>query len=148
VGCRFHLLIDVLEVQSAKRKRPTKIVLNRPADATRGGRRPGLASSAAAVLVQAWIDEAVEALSYMEFTCALDVVEAYPDGIGNRKLGRLLGVGKEEARRLVIEAKDSEDYALARWRRRKKREQADGVSVVEDNDLVYLDDDGEDESCE
>ena len=43
--------------------------------------RPGLASSAAHVVVQRWVDDAVEELSNMMYTCSLDVMREYQDGL-------------------------------------------------------------------
>lgn len=80
----------------------------------------------------------------MEFTCALDVVDAYPDGVGIMKLAALLGVVRQEARREVRAAKDSEDIALARMRRRMKREGRDDAGgASSDYDELDVDDDEE-----
>ncbi len=105
VGCRHHLAIEVAESKVADRGtpngkprdvRPTSLRLNR---ANRGraimGRRPGLASSAAHLLVQRWIDDAVEQLSGMMYTCALDVVRDYPDGLAESSVAMLLGVTEQ-----------------------------------------------------
>jgi len=45
--------------------------------------------------VRTWIDEAVELLSYMPYTCALDVVDAFPDGLSPRRVGWLLAVTEQ-----------------------------------------------------
>lgn len=55
----------------------------------------GLRSSAAASLVRVWIDDAVELLSRMPYTCALDVVEDYPDGLTQRQVGWIYGVTEQ-----------------------------------------------------
>lgn len=100
-GCRHHLLLEVAESKGPARGpggrprdlRPTSLRLNRP---SRGrvtlGRRRGLASSAAHRVVQKWIDDAVESLSNMLYTCSLDVADDYPDGIAESSVAVLLGV--------------------------------------------------------
>jgi hypothetical protein len=105
VGCRHHLLLEVAESKPTRRitpsgrprdERPTSLRLNR---ASRGrvtsGRRPGLASSAAHLLVQRWIDDAIEQLSNMMYTCSLDVVRDYPDGLAESSVAMLLGVTEQ-----------------------------------------------------
>lgn len=97
VGCRHHLL---LEVAMPLRYRPgisraPALRLNSPSNTP--GRRAGLWSSSAAVVVRAWIDAAVEQLSVMPYTCSLDVVRDYPDGLYPRALGVLLGVSRQQA---------------------------------------------------
>lgn len=92
VGCRHHLLLEVARPRGENPRRPTSIRLNLASrDRTHLGRRPGLRSSAAARVVQMWIDDAVEALSRMRYTCSLDVAEAYPDGLPDHALAQLLG---------------------------------------------------------
>lgn len=78
VGCRHHLLLEVA-LGEGERKRAKSLRLNRRNST--GGRRAGLRSSAAEQLVRAWIDDALELLTRMRYTCALDVVEAFPDGL-------------------------------------------------------------------
>jgi len=95
--------------------------LNRPSRRATLGRRPGLASSTAHLVVQRWIDDAVEQLSNMRYTCALDVTRDYPGGLAESSAAVLLGVteqainaetraalGKVRAglRQLAIEAED------------------------------------------
>ena len=105
MGCRHHLAIEVAESKGTKRRtpggklrdeRPTSLRMNR---ANRGrvtlGRRPGLASSAAHLVVQRWIDDAVEQLSSMRYTCSLDVVRDYPDGLSESSVAFLLGVTEQ-----------------------------------------------------
>jgi hypothetical protein len=98
VSCRHHLLLEVEEAvqrhsHSRRKARPRKLRLNQPSKGkVATGRRPGLASSAAAALVRVWIDDAVELLSRMRYTCALDVVDDYPDGLPAGSVGWLLGV--------------------------------------------------------
>jgi hypothetical protein len=93
VGCRHHLAFDlaVAQVQANGKKNPTS-----PRLLTHGsrGRRPGLRSSAAEHVVRRWIDDAVEALALLEYTCALDVVDDHPDGIGPRRLAAILRSNK------------------------------------------------------
>lgn len=59
------------------------------------GRRPGLESSAAHLVVQRWIDDATEQLSNMMHTCSLDVVDGYPDGLSESSVALLLGVTEQ-----------------------------------------------------
>jgi hypothetical protein len=102
IACRHHLLIEVAIAKPRISKgrvrdaRPTTIRLNRP---SRGmiklGRRSGLDYTDASELVHVWIDEAVEALSLMRYTCSLDVVDDYPDGIPPSGIAFLLGVTEE-----------------------------------------------------
>ena len=105
VGCRHHLLLEVAESKPTKRiapsgrprdERPTSLRLNR---ANRGrvsmGRRPGLATSAAHRVVQRWIDDATEQLSNMMYTCSLDAVRDYPDGLSESSVAFLLGVTEQ-----------------------------------------------------
>lgn len=72
VGCRHHLLLEIATV-----KRDPTLVTNgwTTGERHQGGRRAGLSSSAAGVLVQMWIDDAVEMLSVMPYTCSLDMVD-------------------------------------------------------------------------
>ena len=104
VGCRHHLLLEVAKAKPRQGRdaRPTTIRLNMPSRGkARTGRRRGLASSAASALVRVWIDDAVEALSRMPFTCSLDVREAYPDGLSAGSVGWILGVTEQEIEREV-----------------------------------------------
>lgn len=95
VGCRHHLLLEVAQAKerTGQDMRPTSLRMNR---ANRGrttmGRRPGLESSAAHLVVQRWIDDATEQLSSMMHTCSLDVVDQYPDGLSEGSVALLLGV--------------------------------------------------------
>lgn len=59
------------------------------------GRRPGLVSSAAHLVVQYWIDDATEQLSNMMYTCSLDVVRDYPEGLSESSVALLLGVTEQ-----------------------------------------------------
>jgi hypothetical protein len=114
------LLLEVAESKGTRRKtpagkprdiRPTSLRLNR---ANRGrvsmGRRPGLASSAAHLVVQRWIDDATEQLSSMMYTCSLDVVRDYPDGLSESSVAFLLGVTEQainaETRAAITKLKD------------------------------------------
>jgi hypothetical protein len=105
VGCRHHLLLEVAQSKGSVRTtpagtprdiRPTSLRLNRP---NRGrailGRRPGLESSAAHLVVQRWIDDATEQLSNMMHTCSLDVARDYPDGLSESSVALLLGVTEQ-----------------------------------------------------
>lgn len=96
VGCRHHLLLEVAIGKPWKRggeKRATSLRLNH--ESSTGGRRAGLRSSAAAALVEAWIDDALELLYGMRYSCALDVVDDFPDGLTPRQVGLLLGVTRQ-----------------------------------------------------
>jgi len=105
VGCRHHLLIEVAQSHGTRATtpagmprdlRPTSLRMNRP---NRGrailGRRPGLESSAAHLVVRRWIDDATEQLANMMHTCSLDVVAAYPDGLSEGAVAFLLGVTEQ-----------------------------------------------------
>ncbi|MGN6107941.1 MAG: hypothetical protein ACTHU0_22725 [Kofleriaceae bacterium] len=96
VSCRHHLLLEVAASKPPEGRdaRATTIRLN-AAQTGRSGRPPGLASSSAAALVRLWIDDAVELLSSMRYTCALDVVDDYPDGIFPSAIGMLLGISEQ-----------------------------------------------------
>lgn len=54
-----------------------------------------MASSAAHLVVQRWIDDAVEQLSSMMYTCSLDVARDYPDGLSESSVAFLLGVTEQ-----------------------------------------------------
>jgi hypothetical protein len=109
-GCRHHLLLEVAGSRGGKDMRPTSLRLNRPnRGRTTLGRRPGLTASAAAHVVQTWIDDAAEQLGSMMHTCSLDVVDDYPDGLAERSVAFLLGV-TEKAIRAELES------ALLGWR--------------------------------
>lgn len=105
VGCRHHLALEVAESKGTKRttpagdpreERPTSLRLNGPTrERVTNGRRPGLASSAAHLVVQRWIDDAAEQLSSMPYTCSLDVARDYPDGIAENSVAYLLGVSHQ-----------------------------------------------------
>lgn len=77
------------------------LVLNRPD----GARRAALDAHTPEALVRAWIDDAVEHLARMEYTCALDVLDDNPEGIGPNRLARLLGMAKQSADYLTGEAR-------------------------------------------
>lgn len=98
VSCRHHLLLEVAKAKAKEGRaaRATSIRLNRPhLGKAKLGRRPGMDASEAHALVQRWIADAVDLLASMPATCALDVVEAFPDGLVPRPLGKLLGVGEQ-----------------------------------------------------
>lgn len=92
VGCRHHLLLEVA-LAGGSRHRATSLRLN--IRSSTGGRRPGLRSSAAAALVQVWIDDAIDQLVTMEHTCALDVVDEHPGGLPASRVAKLLAVSKQ-----------------------------------------------------
>ena len=93
VGCRHHLLLDMTETGA--------LVINRPD----GARRSALDGHTPDALVRVWIDEAIEHLARMEYTCALDVLDDNPEGIGPNRLARLLGMAKQSADYLTGEAR-------------------------------------------
>ena len=47
------------------------------------------------MLVRSWIDDAVEQLSSMLYTCSLDVARDYPDGLSESSVAFLLGVTEQ-----------------------------------------------------
>jgi hypothetical protein len=109
VSCRHHLLLEVAETNGGLDVRPTTLRLNRPrigGDQTMG-RRSGLASSAANHLVEQWIDDAVEHLAGMRYSCVLDIADEYPDGLTERSVGLLLGVTESAARADIARAVDT-----------------------------------------
>lgn len=75
------------------RNRAASLRLNRRSST--GGRRKGLRSSAAAELVRTWIDDAVQLMVEMPFTCVLDVVATYPHGLPASGVGWILGVSRQ-----------------------------------------------------
>lgn len=91
VGCVHHNLIEVLKAKRGSRS--PSLVLNRMRKGS--GRRKALRSSDAAVLVRAWIDDAVEELMLMQDSCSLDVVRDLPDGISQRQVGKRLGISEQ-----------------------------------------------------
>jgi hypothetical protein len=97
VGCRYHLLLEVANAKPRANRdaRPTTIRLNSRVR-RRTGRRPGLSSSAAEALVRVWLDDAMELLFTLEWSCALDVADAYPDGLHTASVGALFGVTRQD----------------------------------------------------
>lgn len=75
-------------------RRPTALRVNGPREPT-AGRRPGLLPNASPEEADAWTDRAVDMLERMEFTCALDVVDRYPDGAPPSVIGRIFGVAEQ-----------------------------------------------------
>jgi hypothetical protein len=47
--------------------------------------------------VRQWIDDAVEQLAGMRYSCALDVADENPDGLTERSVGLVLGVTEKAA---------------------------------------------------
>lgn len=98
VGCRHHLLLEV----AATKQGPPKLVLNRPPRHPGAhGRKQGLYSSAAEALVRVWLDDAIELLARLRYSCALDVIDDYPQGIPDSALGELLGVTRQASHALT-----------------------------------------------
>ena len=56
-----------------------------------------------------WIDDAVELLSRMRYTCALDITEAYPDGLPAEGVAWVFGVTRQ-----AIDAEEREPAQLLR----------------------------------
>lgn len=100
VSCRHHLAIELALVEG--RRRAGSLRLNRAPSAPasgRNGRRRGIVSATAGDIVQRWIADAVEHLAAMEATCALDVPQRYPGGLPSVRVGRMLGVAKQQIER-------------------------------------------------
>jgi hypothetical protein len=94
-SCRHHLLLEVAAIKGGDDVRATTLRLNRP---RRGrGRRSGLPATAVHQVVEQWIDNAVELLQSMRYTCALDIADEYPDGVTERSVGAVLGVSEKAA---------------------------------------------------
>lgn len=109
VGCRHHLLIEVGQLKrgSARSRegRSPSLFLNRPPpEPVSAGRRAGLRSSAGLGEVTRWIDDALELLSNMPYTCSLDFVDSHPQGCSDATGGRLLGVTRQS---MAIETRDA-----------------------------------------
>jgi hypothetical protein len=110
-SCRHHLLLEVAASKGGDDVRATTLRLNRPRQLHglplgRTGRRSGLAATAAHHVVEQWIDDAVELLQGMRYTCALDIADVYPDGITERSVGLVLGVSEKAARADIELARD------------------------------------------
>jgi hypothetical protein len=103
-SCRYHLLLEVTATKGGDDVRPTTLRLNRLRSGR--GRRSGLAATAAHYVVEQWIDDAVELLHSMRYTCALDVADEYPDGITERGVGLMLGVTEKAAHADIARAKE------------------------------------------
>jgi hypothetical protein len=88
----------------------------------RAGQRPGLSSSAAERIVRGWIDDAIELLFTMPFSCALDVVDRFPDGLDRPSVGFVLGTTRHNV--LGIEQKHDVVDALEQLREFAAAEQA------------------------
>lgn len=109
VACKHHLAVEEAEAESSPsseaegqsesdpKQRPRTLRLNMPLrqGEHRAGRRPGLSSSAAEALVRVWLDDAVELISMQSYSCVLDVVEDYPDGMPSSFIARLMGVTEQ-----------------------------------------------------
>lgn len=120
VGCTHHLL---LEVEESEGDRAPNLILNRPTH--RPGPRRGLPSSAAGLVVDLWIDDAIEQLFRMRRTCELDVLDergakSHPNALAtplnNKEVAELLHVRKqtirdqyERARSIVRDALELEE---------------------------------------
>jgi len=93
VGCRYHLLVDV--------NSRGDLALNRR---TGQSRRDTLYATEQSVeLVEEWMDIAIDRLSTMRETCALDVAERGEHSVP--ELAELLGISRQSARDLMIKAR-------------------------------------------
>lgn len=61
------------------------------------GRRAGLDPSTSEPPLQTWIDDAIDRLALLSYSCTFDVVRDYPDGLPPSEIGRLLGVSEQAA---------------------------------------------------
>lgn len=125
IGCEAHLAMEVaaeaassrssaLEVPNesdpssvASKRRPRTLRLNTPQrqGEHRAGRRPGLSSSAAEALVRVWLDDAIELVGTLDYTCMYDVVEDHPDGVPSSFIAKLFGVSEQ-----AIEGVERQDH--------------------------------------
>ncbi len=122
VGCKHHLALEEAEASSPStaaevsnenaspndesKRRPRTLRLNmprRPFDPERKGRRQGLASSDAEVLVRGWLEDAAELVATQRYSCALDVAEDHPDGLPSSVIGELLGCSEQAVEDVVHE---------------------------------------------
>jgi hypothetical protein len=108
-SCRYHLLLEEAEPSETASppdpnddmnpdgKRPRSLRLNMPPrqGEQRIGRPSGLEYNDDEATVRVWMDDALERLQSMRWTCALDVVDAHPDGISAAAIGRILGVSEQ-----------------------------------------------------
>ncbi len=133
VSCRHHLLLEVAEPKAQRKRKPTSLVLCGPG--THGGtKRRGLSSSAGAAEVEIWMDEAVERLSRMEHTCALDAVDVHGEYVvqSDYKVGRLLGTTRVEVDRRTKQAHQSSRMARRRMRTTIELEMGDDMGDDDD----------------
>jgi hypothetical protein len=117
-SCRHHLLLEVAASKGGDDVRATTLPLTRPRQLRgllpgRTGRRSGLVATAAHHVVEQWIDDAVEQLQRMRYTCALDVAEEFPDGITERSVGLVLGISEKATRADIERAKERLRAGLA-----------------------------------
>ena len=111
VGCPMHLLIEVAKPERHHRGWAARAPGMLLSQARGPGRRRRLSSSAAAALVEVWIDNALELLWSMPDSCALDVAERGEARVG--ELAAALARSKEGTRQMV---RTIERDALARLR--------------------------------
>lgn len=105
VGCRHHLLIEVAAARTRRtRSRSPGLILNVP---TTGGQRPQLRPSCDDDTLQAWIEDVVDALAAMPWSCSLDVVDAL-EQLTLDEVGEQLGLGDNRVRNVSASA-------LRRW---------------------------------
>lgn len=105
VGCRQHLLLEVAKPtrRQDSAARAPGLILNVP---TANGRRRHLPSSCAAEVVRVWIDEALELLSTMPYTCTLDRADEGPARMREvaKRIGTSRTQAKQERRRAIAKA--------------------------------------------
>ncbi len=98
VGCRHHMLLEIgaatgRALDEADR-RPTTIRLNERWQ-RENGRRGGLRASAAEHVFRRWLADALELLLVLPYSCSLDVVDDYPDGLMPASVGWLFGIARQ-----------------------------------------------------
>lgn len=121
VACRHHLLLEVATPRARQDSsaRAPGLILNRPS--TQVGRRPHLASSCAAELVRVWIDDALERLQAMPYSCSLDRADNVQRGPARTaEIGELLGCTSSQV-------KQERKAAIATLAARIKGDQTSGT---------------------
>lgn len=140
VSCRHHLLLEIAkhgpktdDAGNPRDSRPTTIRLNRAPDSGVLGRRPGLNANAPAELVRAWIRDAVEHLDAMEYTCALDVADAHPDGVSLVDVAEILGVTTAAIKEEVGPSGGKLKQGLAEYRDHTPHDHRSALARCQDN---------------
>jgi hypothetical protein len=100
VGCRHHLLFEIASGGGGDGTpaRAPSIRINRQARTEKlKGRPAGSRASDARHVFERWCDDALEALRNLPYSCALDVVDDFPDGVSVDGIGHLLGITRQAA---------------------------------------------------